>query len=380
VKVLFVVPWGEALGGAERRLTTILRNVDRARVQPRVVFLANGSWVEEVAALGIPVCVIVSGRLRHARRFVTTVRRISLEIRRERPDLIVNWSAKMQLYGGLAAALAGAGDRTIWWQLNISTREWLDRVATLVPARAVACSSFAAAEAQEKLRPRRETFVVHPGIEPPPVASTPALEALRAGLEIPPERTIVGIVGRLQPWKRQHLLLGAVARLVEGGRDVHALVVGGTPYGFSPDYPAQLRRLVDDRGLDGRATFTDHVDEPGPYVQLMDVFVNASAAEPFGIVLLEAMALARPVVAYDRGGPREIVESGVSGLLLPEGGETGLADALDELVRDPALRRRLGEAGRARFEDLFTAERMVARLTEEFERLHGRGASTGRPT
>ena len=95
------------------------------------------------------------------------------------------------------------------------------------------------------------------------------------------------------------------------------------------------------------------MSDPGPYYELMDVVVNASAGEPFGIVLVEAMLAGRPVVAFADGGPAEIVQDGETGLLIPDG---GLTTALAELAADPALRERLGVKGNERARTSFGAE------------------------
>jgi glycosyltransferase involved in cell wall biosynthesis len=101
----------------------------------------------------------------------------------------------------------------------------------------------------------------------------------------------------------------------------------------------------------------------------MDVAVNASDPEPFGIVLLEAMALGVPVVAVSSGGPAEIVEHGESGLLVPSAEPEHFAATLAELVASPRRRQELAEGGRARFEARFTTERMVEDLTAALERV-----------
>ena len=94
----------------------------------------------------------------------------------------------------------------------------------------------------------------------------------------------------------------------------------------------------------------------------MDVAVNASEEEPFGIVLIEAMAAGVPVVAVARGGPRDIVESGVSGMLAPSGEPAALADAIEALLADPQRRAAIAAAGQKRCRERFNAQLMADRL------------------
>ncbi len=372
LRVIFVVPWADRLGGGERRLWTILRLLDRERFEPRIVFLEDGPWVAEAATLAIETSVVPTGRLREVRVFRQAVGTLAGMLERDPPDLLVNWSVTAQLYGGAAARRAGLGSRTIWWQLNLPRPDIFDRLATLLPAKAVGCSSDAVARAQGTVRPRRPTFVVHPGIVDPPRSTPQELLELRQVLRIDDGAMVIGIVGRLQAWKRQHLVIETVAELRARGRSVHGLVVGGDAHGLAPDYARSLEALARDLGVSGAVTFTGHVSDPSPYVQSMDVLVNASADEPFGIVLLEAMALGTPVVAFDRAGPGEIVEAGESGVLIRGDGRDALVHGIEPLLDDPSLRAALSDRARSRYEHEFTADRMMSELQHEFERLAGR--------
>jgi glycosyltransferase involved in cell wall biosynthesis len=369
MKLLVTVPWGERAGGAENILWTFLRHVDRLRIEPELVFFEDGPFVREVRRLGLQAAVLSSGRLREVPRAARVVRALAGLIRREQPDLVLNWSAKTHLYGAIAARMASASDRVIWWQHGIPDGHWLDRLATALPARAIGCYCADARQAQSRLRPRRPSFVIHPGIDAPPPLSESERFELRAKLRLPQARPVIGIVGRLQPWKGQHRLLVALARLIRANHSVHGLIVGGNAYDLSPDYEPCLHRLAVTLGIADHVTFTGQVPDAGEYIQAMDVLVNASIQEPFGIVLLEAMAASLPIVAFASGGPREIIESGRSGLLVQDRTEEGLATAIEQLLVDPELRDRLGEAGRDRFQQRFTAERMTRDLETKFEQL-----------
>jgi glycosyltransferase involved in cell wall biosynthesis len=351
-------------------LWSFLRHLDRGRVDPLLVFMQPGPYVREVEKLGIRSVVLEAGRLRQASRLARTANAFARLLQRERSQLVLNWSAKTHLYGGLGAALAGMSRRTVWWQHGVPEGAWLDRVASALPATAVGCSSHAGARAQSRLWPRRRAFVVYPGIDAPPPRPAGELAALRDRLGLPAETFVVGVAGRLQPWKRQDLLIHAVAELRRRGRAVHGLVVGGDAYRLSPGYADSLPRLAATLGVDGHVTFTGQVQDAVSYMELMDVVVSPSRSEPFGIVLVEAMSLGKPVVAFASAGPLEIVQPGVSGLLVrEEGGRQGLVTALDRLLDDPELCRRLGDGARTRFAKRFTAGRMTESLSRELERL-----------
>jgi glycosyltransferase involved in cell wall biosynthesis len=356
VRVLVTVPWGRRLGGAETMLQGLLDGADEHPHELELVFFEPGPWADELQRAGLQVHVIPSGRLRQAHRWLATVLRLARLLRARRPDLILNWSAKTQLYGAPAALLAGMPGRVIWWQHAFPRRGWLDGSATLLPAAAIGCTSYAAARAQARLLPARRTFVVAAG------SPVPAADEGRAPVELPDGVPTVGLVGRLQPWKGQDRLLRAQAILRERGNRIHTLIVGGDSYGLSPQYAASLQPLVRELGLGGDVTMTGETPDAGPYIARMDILVNASDREPFGIVILEGMARGAAVVAVNSGGPPEFIDDHVTGVLARSGEPEALADAIEPLLHSSALRERIAQAGRRRFMEEYTTAVMRRRF------------------
>jgi glycosyltransferase involved in cell wall biosynthesis len=369
MRILVTVPWGHRLGGAEEMLQIALDGAAAAGHELELVFFEPGPWPDELLEAGFHVEVIPAGRLREVHRVLTTVARLAKALRARQPDLILNWMTKTQLYGSPAAMLAGMSDRVIWWQHGIPGGDWVDRCARRLPAIAIGCTSSAVARAQERLRPRRPTFVVAAG------ARVPATGRARPPLALPTDVPVIGIVGRLQPWKGQDRLLRAHTLLRERGHALHTLIVGGDAYGLSSEYADSLPALVERLGLGGAVTMTGQVDDAGPYIEQMDILVNASDPEPFGIVLLEGMARGVAVVAVDSGGPRELIEDRHTGVLARSGDPSALADALESLLASPALRQAIAQAGRERFTRDFTPAAMCRRLFDQLERLAGGGST-----
>jgi glycosyltransferase involved in cell wall biosynthesis len=297
--------------------------------------------------------------------------RLARLFRERQPDVILNWATKTQVYGAPAAVLVGMSDRVVWWQHSIATQNWLDRAANALPARVIACYSTAAAEAQAQMFPARPTVVIPAGAAPAPDGATEP-----APLELPEGDTVIGIVGRLQPWKGQDRLLAAQAILRARGYAVHLVVIGGDSYELSPDYAASLPGLISRLGLSDHVTMTGEVADARPFIERLDVLVNASDPEPFGIVLLEGMAAAVPVLAVDAGGPAEIVQHEKTGMLARSGEPEALADALEPLLSSSELRRTLGEAGRDRFLREYSDVAMRKRFFGALEQLaSNRGSS-----
>jgi glycosyltransferase involved in cell wall biosynthesis len=176
----------------------------------------------------------------------------------------------------------------------------------------------------------------------------------------------VGMVGRLAPWKGQDLFLQAFAAAFPDGKE-RAVLVGSAMFGET-EYEASLLDLARQLDIDDRVEFRGFVPDVTAQLAEFDVLVHASrSAEPFGQVVVEGMAAGLPVIAANSGGPAEIVEHGVDGLLFAANEADELTAALVLLRSDPGLRQRLGEAGKRRAQDFvpYRAARPVVQVYRE---------------
>jgi len=189
---------------------------------------------------------------------------------------------------------------------------------------------------------------------------------LRARHGVLPDAVLVSLVGRLQRWKGQDQFLRAAAIIAEEHPAVRFALVGGPSAVRGPDddYPRHLERLVAELGLHERVIFTGQTSEAHRWMAASDVVVNASQPEPFGLVVIEAMASGCAVVAVNRGGPRDIIENEGNGLLAPSREPAHLARAIIPLVENTELRKALGSEARARVERSFSRETMTQTFVE----------------
>ncbi|MCZ6692246.1 MAG: glycosyltransferase family 4 protein [Planctomycetota bacterium] len=194
----------------------------------------------------------------------------------------------------------------------------------------------------------------------------------RADLGLPPRGLIIGIVAHLEEEKGVDILLDAFARIGRSQPSSTLLIVGD-----GPDRQA-LQDRSRDLGLDGRVRFLGLRQDVGSILPLMDVYASASRREALGTSILAAQAHGLPVAATRVGGVAEVVADGRTGLLVPTDDPESLAAALDRLGGDRSLRRRLGQAGRARVAERFSTDRMVAGTLEVYRKvLAGRGRQNG---
>lgn len=348
MKVAVIMPLAEQRGGGELMLWHLMQQGRDLGVCWLVVFLEDGPMVAQVRSLGIEARVIPAGRLRQPHRFLSTVRRIAALARREHVRVIFSWMTQTHLYGGIAARMVGIP--ALWYQLGTSRPgNVVDQLATLIPSHVVLTCSQAAARSQARLWPPRRVQAVHPGVDLERFDGSvlPAPADARRRLGLPAAGPLIGMVGRLQRWKGMHVLIEAMPQILSSWPEAHCVIVGGC-HDLEPGYPAHLEERISALGLERRVTLAGLQRNVPEWMQAMDVVVHASDHEPFGIVVIEAMALGKPVVAGAAAGPAEIISDGTDGLLAPYGDSGALAGAVGRYLNDPAYTACVGQAARRR--------------------------------
>jgi glycosyltransferase involved in cell wall biosynthesis len=212
----------------------------------------------------------------------------------------------------------------------------------------------------------RPVTVIYNGVDPG-VFRANSSNILRDELHIPPDRSIIGVVGRLTPWKGHRVFLEAASLLIQKGVNSHFVIVGDAvdPVNGPTTYRATLENYCNRLNLGEYVSFAGHRKDIPDVMNSLDILVVPSVRpEPFGLVAAEAMACGKPVVVSNIGGLPEIVVDGVTGRLFDPGDPVTLSETLYTFIADPALRTRCGEAGRERVEACFTLDRYAAAMTE----------------
>lgn len=197
---------------------------------------------------------------------------------------------------------------------------------------------------------------------------------VRVELGVPIDAPLVGILGNIQAWKGQAVLVEAMGQLAEAFPRLHCLIVGGA-HRAGQSYARDLHRRVGELGLAERVHFTGFRDDVPDVLQALDIVVHASVRpEPFGRVILEGMALGKPVVAADAGGVPEIIEDGKSGWLVPPGDVDALAARLRRILSEPAEAASVACCGEARAHRRFALARQVSEMCEIYDETVNNGA------
>jgi glycosyltransferase involved in cell wall biosynthesis len=360
----------------------IARGLDRGRWSPVCVLPERGELAPLLEAAGAEVVVRPLAVLRRGllspRGAAATAARLAADRRalgrlaRERRAAVVHANTSVVLGAAAAARAAGAGHvvhvREIYAGAagSAAGRLWPLWRRRLERADALACVSGATA-AQFDGGGRALVTVLHDGL-PRVMVPAPRAEA-RAALGLPADRFAVALLGRISDWKGQDVLARALARPELA--DVGAVgLVAGDAFPGEERHEHALRALAGELGLGDRLRLLGFRDDVETVLGAADaVVVPSTRPDPLPNSALEAAAAGLPLVAAAHGGLPEIVEDGVTGVLVPPGDERALALALRALADDPARARRLGAAASRAARERFAPERMLSGLQDLYDRV-----------
>ncbi len=368
IAFLFEFP---TVSGGEAAALELMRRLDRARFDPVALAPPQGALAEALRAGGIALCPLTikePGGNPLPKRVVPVVARAAAEA--GAAVLHAN-SLALARYTGPAGEDAGipalAHCRDIMGLSAAKARDVARNRRLIAVSRAVERSLVGQGIPAERIE------LVPDGIDFARAASgRPG--RLRAELGLPADVPLVGCIGQISLRKGQDVLIEAVPLVLAGLPDTRFLVVGAR-FSKKPEvreYEAALHRRVAELGLGERVHFLGRRDDVADVMADLDAVAHPAHEEPQSIALLEAMAANRPLVATAVGGTPELVEDGVSGLLVPPKDPRALADALLRVLRDRAFAAGLAAAGRERARSAFRPEDAAARVQALYEVLLAR--------
>jgi glycosyltransferase involved in cell wall biosynthesis len=351
------------IGGTERQFVTVCRRLDPALFDLRVgCFGIRGQFLEDFRSSGIPIHEYpITGLGRPSS--LTRQLRFLRDLRRERIEIVHTYGFYPNLFATFPAKLAGAvmiasirdqGD--IWSPAQRRAQRWMAKLADAVVVNAEAVRQILIAEGYD---PRRIS-VIRNGIDLAPFNGRPVAGRLRRELGLPARGPLVAALCRLTEVKGVEHFLEAAVLLSRRYPDARFLVAGD---GY---HRAALERYAVELGLAGRAIFTGMREDVPAFLSEVQVSVLPSRSEALSNTLLESMAAGTPVVATRVGGNPEVVEDGVTGILVPPREPEALAAAIARLIDHPSLAQAMGRAGRQRVAEHFSLER----VTNETESLY----------
>jgi len=344
-------------GGAERLVIEMSKHV-AARAPVSVCCLDEpGAWAAELEQRNIPVVSI--RRQPGFRPSIAT--RLVAAAQRFRASVLHCHQFSPFVYGSLAA-LRSPRLRVVYTEHGrlsdappSTKRRLVNQVLGRVPAAVCSVSEELRAHMLAEGFTAGGVRVIHNGIVPGAQPSDEDRDRARHALGLAPGQFVIATAARLDPVKDLRNLIESYARFASSQRSTALVIVGDGPEGDSLRDAARLAGVAD------RVRFTGHRSDVRALLPGFDLFVNSSRSEGVSLTILEAMAAALPVVATRAGGNPELVIDNVSGFLVPPGDAGALAHAIARVATDKPLAHRFGAAGRARVEEHFSFDAMMAR-------------------
>jgi glycosyltransferase involved in cell wall biosynthesis len=189
--------------------------------------------------------------------------------------------------------------------------------------------------------------------------------SIREEFGIPKDAPLAGIAARMNPWKGQYELIGAVASLRESFPDLHVMILGADV----PEVRADFEKTAREGGIADRVHFGGYQNDVRPFLKEFDLFVHPSYGEPFGLAIAEAMAMRKPVIACGTGGVPEIITHGRDGWLVEERSAEAVATGIRTLLNDGELCRQMGARARETVRDRFTPRQQCAAVIQRYASL-----------
>lgn len=359
------------LYGSDRALLNLLSSLDRNRFEPHVLLPEVGPLHLDLRRMGIVPRVIHLGVLRrklfnppglilYLNSLFFGSLRIFLYIKQNRIRL-VHTNTTAVLSGAIAAKLSGVPH--LWHLREIIVRprwfsELLSTFAFLFSCRLLAVSGAVRDHFVETSRWRRpgKVDVVYDGINPERFSPSESGNSFREEIGVSHGQMLVGMLGRINRWKGQEYFLDVAEEVLRSHPDAVFLMMGD-PYRGEDFLLDRLKSRIKSKGLDGRVILKGFRRDPRAVFSAIDIYVHPSVLpEPFGLVVAEAMAAGKPVVANDLGGVREIVVHGRTGFLVDPKDRRQMVEAIRRLAEEKELREKMGDAGRKRILESFRTE------------------------
>lgn len=375
IKVMYLI-WSLDRGGAEQVVMNLAKGLDRKAFEPLIVCLnRKGRLAPQMEALGVRVVEL--GK-KGAVDLLFLLRLIRL-IKSEHPDLIHTHLFTSNLWGRAAAFFTKTPVVITEHNVDVWKKKihfMLDRLLLPVSSRVICVSRKVEEFYRERVKGiEKQSCVIYNGIETERFTENVSSTALRELLNLDNNAVILGIVGRLVPQKAHKDFIQAVEHLQARNHDIVGVIFG------DGEMRAELEAYVAERFLKKHIIFAGFHENMAEVYPLMDIFVLCSYREGFPMTILEAMSANVPVVATDVGGVSECVTDHETGLLIPPHQVDRLSAAIEELLKDTGLRRRLAENGRASVHRSFSVEHMAgehAVLYQDVLKARGKNAAESR--
>ena len=358
--VLFVSNFGTFFGGGEVSLFELIRRLDSSKYRRVVVCPDKGDFYSGVESLGVPVQVVKMPSLKGLGLFYlpSSVRQFLALIKEQDVEIIHANSSRCIMYAGPSGKVSGV---PVVWHVRVTdTDPILDRFLTMLSDRIIVNSQSVLKRFSFVKQPSSISLVYN-GVDLKKFARSVCGESIRKEYSIDRDEKIVTIIGRLDGLKGHRYFLEAASRVLDGSRKVRFLIVGD---GMVREELEVLSRKLD---VARSVIFCGQRNDVPEILAASDVVVSASLKEGFGRVIIEAMAMTKPVIATSVGGVPEIDQDGESGILVQPEDCQGLASAMISVMDNAEIALKLAVGGEKRARENFSLEKHIREIEEIYK-------------
>lgn len=385
------------IGGSFFSLLYLVSGIDKSKYKPIVVFHHNNALIPKYIQAGIQVIVIpkpqplvfkktdnlllnpifrlIQKSVNFFKFFLFTGAQYARFIKKHNIEILhLNNSITRNHDWMLGAILAGikciTHERGINSHYSRMSRYFSKRLDAIVCISNAVRDNFLANGVNLS-----NLVVIYNGIDPSIVAPTKGKDFIYQKHGISEDQIPIGVIGNIKEWKGQETIIRAMPKIVARFPNVVCLLVGDTAIG-DQYYRTRLEKLIDELEMTKHAVFTGYTDNVADYLNLLQIVIHTSEdPEPFGRVLIEAMAMKKPLIGAHAGAVQEIIEEGITGLTFPPKNAEALSDAVLRLLNDPQKAEQMGLAGYQRLCDNFLISANVEKTEHLYEKLLGTESS-----
>lgn len=374
LNILYIHSFSSIGGGGDESLFNLVKGLDKNKFYPIILATSNGPVIEKLHEMGVEVLQFdrpPSIKKNLVLFFLKYLQLARLIKKREIAIVHINHQGEL-IYTPILCKLLGIScichARSLLLTKEMSQRrQFLFNLVDQIVAVSEAVKEALVKEEVKEEKIKVSYSSVNLEVFNPQVASG---KFFRKKLDVGPKEQLVGIVGRIVPWKGYDEFLKAATIVLEALPEVKFAAIGDSADG---NYLEHLKGFAQELRIFSKIIFTgSQINMPKVYAAL-DLVVLASWEEPFARVVYEAMAMEKPVVGTNTGGTPEIIEHGVNGLLVPPKNPKALAEGIIEVLKDREKAQRMGKKGRRIVQERFSLEKHVAEIENIYKVLLKKG-------
>ncbi len=372
-------------GGSEVVLLSILKSLDQEHFPPYVIISGEGKLAKGLNSIGIePIYIDIVERIEksfnplkllvHLYKAIHYVSSVILIIRNQKIVLIHTINESAHLFGGIAGKLAGV---PVILHMHDIRRSRLSRyifsfISTILPTKIISVSGAVKTNItsvgifREKIE--NKTIVIYNGVNLQNYSPSNCSRRIIREFDLSSSDLTVALIAQICVWKGQREFIKAARKVVNKYPRSKFLIVGEPLYD-NKNYDLIIKKDVEQKKLLDNIIFTGYREDISEIIKSVDIIVSASHDEPFGLILIESMAMAKPIIATRTGASLEIVLDGETGLLVPSKDPDALAKAMIYLKENPEIAEIMGKKGRRRVEENFDVELQVKNIVKIYEQI-----------